>query len=326
MFSIIMPTYNCEKYVLLAVQSVLSQTYGDFELIIVDDASRDSTFEVLKDIPLTDKRVRLYQIPHVGVSAARNYGIEQAQGENVLFIDGDDCWKPNLLEHCVLESEFEMLLFGIQSDWYNADDTLAYSEVSMDSTYEDKIIHLEKNIDSLISTYNMASPCNKVYKRDILQKFNVRFSLNCVYMEDFKFNLDYLCHIAAISIINENLYLYRLHIQSSQLLKRNFREPFINADEIVHSADALLKNLGIDYTETPILVSILLKLYYGEFCYLAHGKKNADIKKALTTLNSNQYYKRILKYGNGKFLTILKLLSKCRCYRLQAKVIMRRYY
>ena len=85
MFSIIMPTYNCEKYVLSAVQSVLSQTYRNFELIIVDDTSSDSTFQVLKDISLTDKRIRLYQIPHAGVSAARNYGIEQAQGENILF-------------------------------------------------------------------------------------------------------------------------------------------------------------------------------------------------------------------------------------------------
>lgn len=326
MFSIIMPTYNCEKYVLSAVQSVLSQTYRNFELIIVDDTSSDSTFQVLKDISLTDKRIRLYQIPHAGVSAARNYGIEQAQGENILFIDGDDSWKPNLLERCALESEFEMLLFGIQSDWYNADDTLAYSEVSVDSTFENKIINITKSIDDLLSMYNIASPCNKVYKRDILGKFNVRFSMNCVYMEDFKFNLDYLYHIAAINTINENLYLYRLHIQDKQLLKRNFREPFINADEIVHSADALLKNLGIDYAQTPILVSVLLKLYYGEFCYLSHGKKNKDIKKTLRTLNSNRYYKRVLKYGSGKFWTILKLLSKCRCYRLQTKVIMQRYY
>lgn len=89
--SVITPTYNRAKFIGQAVQSVLNQTYGNFEHLIVDDGSTDNTGEVLKPF-LSDERVRYFHQQNQGQSVARNLGIRHARGELVCFIDSDDIW------------------------------------------------------------------------------------------------------------------------------------------------------------------------------------------------------------------------------------------
>jgi glycosyltransferase involved in cell wall biosynthesis len=96
--SVYMPAYNVAAYVREAVQSVLNQTFSDFELIIVDDGSTDDTAEMLKQLSSEDKRIRLFNQPHVGVSAASNFAIEQARAELIARVDSDDVALPNRLE------------------------------------------------------------------------------------------------------------------------------------------------------------------------------------------------------------------------------------
>ena len=96
-FSVIIPTYNRAYVLAEAVNSVINQTFRDFELIIVDDNSDDDTYEVLKNI--TDKRVKLYRNERTkGPSGARNVGIYRANAEWIVFLDSDDIWKPEMLE------------------------------------------------------------------------------------------------------------------------------------------------------------------------------------------------------------------------------------
>ena len=93
--SIIIPTYNCARYLPEAVNSALGQTCNSLEVIIIDDGSADETQEVLK--PYSDRILYLYQA-NKGVSAARNRGIAMAQGEFIAFLDADDVWLPEKLE------------------------------------------------------------------------------------------------------------------------------------------------------------------------------------------------------------------------------------
>lgn len=103
MISIVIPLYNKEKQIGLALQSVFQQTYQDFEIIIVDDGSTDQSAEVVKKS--NDKRIKLFQQKNAGVSAARNQGVEIAQGEWIAFLDADDEWMPEYLETQVTLSE-----------------------------------------------------------------------------------------------------------------------------------------------------------------------------------------------------------------------------
>lgn len=95
-FSIVTPLYNKEKYIAETIDSVLGQTFGDFEMIIVDDSSTDRSAEIVQYY--NDPRIKLSSKPNGGVSSARNFGIARAKGEIVCFLDADDLWEPRYLE------------------------------------------------------------------------------------------------------------------------------------------------------------------------------------------------------------------------------------
>ena len=97
-FSVILPLFNKAPYVEKTIQSVLSQTYEDFELIVVDDGSTDSSFEVAKNAMGSDRRCQIIHQENSGVSVARNKGVSLSSGDYVCFIDGDDWWSPRFLE------------------------------------------------------------------------------------------------------------------------------------------------------------------------------------------------------------------------------------
>ncbi|MEI6079455.1 MAG: glycosyltransferase family A protein [bacterium] len=96
--SVIIPTYNRAALLARAVQSVLSQTYKDLELIIVDDGSIDNTKELVQELVASDQRIKYFYIPNSGVSKARNLGIQKSKGELIAFLDSDDEWLPQKLQ------------------------------------------------------------------------------------------------------------------------------------------------------------------------------------------------------------------------------------
>ena len=97
--SIIMPAYNCEKYITEAIASVINQTYQNWELIVIDDCSQDNTVNIVKRLALEDTRINLYQNErNVGVSKTRNKGLSIAKGQWIAFLDSDDCWASEKLE------------------------------------------------------------------------------------------------------------------------------------------------------------------------------------------------------------------------------------
>ncbi|OPJ65367.1 glycosyltransferase family 2 protein [Clostridium chromiireducens] len=95
-FSVVIPLYNKEKYLYKTIESVLKQTYADFELIIIDDGSTDNSLKIANSF--NDDRIKVYKQANAGASAARNFGIKKAEGEFIAFIDGDDIWYENFLE------------------------------------------------------------------------------------------------------------------------------------------------------------------------------------------------------------------------------------
>lgn len=90
--SIIIPVYNVEKYLKECVKSVLMQSIKDFEILLIDDGSKDSSGKLCDEIASTDSRIRVYHKPNGGLSSARNYGIDRALGEYIIFLDSDDFW------------------------------------------------------------------------------------------------------------------------------------------------------------------------------------------------------------------------------------------
>jgi len=115
--SVIMPAYNSEKYIVDAIESVLNQTYPDFELIVIDDGSKDRTFEIITFYSQKDSRVKVLQNDkNSGVSLTRNRGISLAKGEWIAFLDSDDIWAKEKLEKqikCVHTQNADFVFTGV---------------------------------------------------------------------------------------------------------------------------------------------------------------------------------------------------------------------
>lgn len=117
LISVIMPVYNGEVTVRETIESVLNQTFSDYEFLIINDGSQDATLEVLNSIQ--DSRIKIFSYPNSGVSSSRNRGIDLAKGEYVAFIDADDLWTPDKLEAQLqaLKSNLQAAVAYSWTDW-----------------------------------------------------------------------------------------------------------------------------------------------------------------------------------------------------------------
>lgn len=115
--SVIVPVYKVEKYLPECIESVLAQTFTDFELILVDDGSPDNSGKICDDYAARDPRIRVFHKENGGVSSARNLGLDNARGEWVAFVDGDDLLKPRMFSECAsffCEFYVDLILCGIE--------------------------------------------------------------------------------------------------------------------------------------------------------------------------------------------------------------------
>ncbi len=169
--SVIIPSYNATRFVKTTIDSVLAQTFQDFEIVVVDDGSTDNTKEVLQDYG--DKIRYLYK-ENGGVSKARNYGIENANGKYIAFLDADDVWMPEKLEKQVelLESNAEIGLCYVATQ--KVDEELNYLSTINANSYEDYCEALLLNLNIVAGSCSSA-----MVRRDIVSQtdgFDSKFS------------------------------------------------------------------------------------------------------------------------------------------------------
>ena len=136
MISIIMPLFNAERFLEETLQSIANQTYRDYELICIDDASNDLTVDIVKKAQLTDERIKLlHNQKREGAASSRNKGLSQAQGEYVSFLDGDDIFDEEMLEKayaCALENNLDVIIFE-------------YKHTSSEKIYQKQYIYRDEN-------------------------------------------------------------------------------------------------------------------------------------------------------------------------------------
>ncbi len=114
--SVIVPVYKAEKYLVRCIDSILSQTFTDFELLLIDDGSPDSSGKICDEYAKRDSRIHVYHKENGGVSSARNLGLDKAKGDWVLFVDSDDWISPNTFSECMNQcADCDMLRFGYTS-------------------------------------------------------------------------------------------------------------------------------------------------------------------------------------------------------------------
>lgn len=233
--SVILPTYNVEKYIAKSIQSVLNQTHTDFELIVVIDGSKDKSEAIAKEFETTDKRVKVYTKPNGGLSDARNYGLNIATGEFIYFLDSDDWIEPNLLEDnlkILEDKQVDFVVFGFYQD-----------NVDLHEQLVEAIPHIPENTDWVNGKANHFTPYmlnvlgyawNKLYRKQYLDKHQITFTKGVSLVEDILFNAKVYQYADKI-IFNPKPYVHYIQRPVVTLTKQ-FHEKSFDLVKVKHLA------------------------------------------------------------------------------------------
>ena len=241
-FSVIMPVYKTEKYVKTAAQSVIEQTFPDFELLLIDDASPDMCGVLCDALQESDARVRAVHLPkNGGLSEARNAGLSLARGKYVCFMDSDDTIEETLLESVyasLKNGPAQAVMFGMREEYYDESGRLRtirevkYREVNLrGEDLRRGIIRIEN-----ASLYGYA--CNKVYELAFIKENGLLFE-NVKLIEDIRFNAAFFMDAQSLNCLDTAPYRYKkrggesltakfapdyyaLHLERVRLLKAQY--------------------------------------------------------------------------------------------------------
>lgn len=207
MISIIVPVYNCISSLKRCIDSIHSQIFTDWELLLVDDGATDGSGYLCDQAASSDNRIRVLHKPNGGVSSARNMGLDHAKGEYVMFCDSDDWVEPEWCER-LYQSAKENPGFQPVCNYFRS--TSAYETINREEQCGNAEEHIEKADFFSLNRYELLGiPWNKIYLRSILEDYHIRFQTDLSLGEDLIFNLDYLhCHPGGYVFINQPLYHY----------------------------------------------------------------------------------------------------------------------
>lgn len=299
--SVIIPIYNAAQYLHKCLKSVISQTYKNLDIILIDDGSLDDSYDIAKEYQEKDSRIRLFTQTNIGLIATRKRGIELAEGEIVGFVDSDDWIEPIMYERlvqCMEENECDLVTSGIYRDyadgsrkeWYDLYPEGVY--VNLESAIYPSMLHdFKKNEMGLKCTL-----VNKLYRRQILQDIYGEIDTRVFYGEDALTIYPYCLRCKRIYILNEAYYHYYIRNNSmcraaneklainTYYLYNGLRDAFMESN----CANSLLKQLKHYLFQ---LESHTLKVLYN-IDILAYAKWDFSKYKDI-------FGKRIVIYGAG---------------------------
>lgn len=228
--SIIVPIYNVEEYLENCINSILNQTFKDFELILVNDGSPDNSLEICYIYKEKDNRIKVIDKENGGVSSARNAGIDIALGDYIAFVDPDDDIEYNMYEELIKTIEqhnVDMVICSLKYiNLINGTISLQKVWKELNTVINRDIIEKEifKDILSFKDEYGIYAPVNKLYNKKIFDKFKIKFDENRYHGEDARLNLCLLNEVNNICFIDKPFYNY--YIRKRESLTQVVREDF----------------------------------------------------------------------------------------------------
>lgn len=284
--SVIVPVYNSEKTLNRCVDSILSQTFSDFELLLVDDGSTDYSGMMCNDYALKDHRVHVFHKKNGGVSSARNLGLDHANGQWITFCDSDDYvddnWLSTFVKHCKKNVELVVQSTGISNK-------TTYS--SFEGTVSD---FLESFYDANIIGYVW----NKLFRKDIIVTDRLHFDESLTFLEDETFVCKYLQHINHVTFIPKITYHYEIPDFRNKYKGDNF-EPYYTIYGIIELINSK--------TPMPNTIEHYIKL-------LRRSLFDSFLKRHSNRMNKLLRYQQILANNSNvlkSFPIIWSMILRC---------------
>lgn len=252
--SVIMPVYNVEKFLQRSVNSVLAQTWKDWELILIDDGSMDGSSRLCDYYATVDSRITVVHKFNAGAGSARNAGLALSNGTFVAFPDSDDWIDTDAYRFCIerMESEpIDLLLFGSLNTVYSEN-----GEVKKES--KGKVASVKylsqkecrENWIDLAMNFPMDGPSNKIYRMQIIRENKLAFP-DIRRMQDGVFNMRYYRHICSFMAIPKFLYHFTMH--SADYQRKKIPSSFLECAITYHqSAEEMVKEWGVFTSNTEV--------------------------------------------------------------------------
>lgn len=213
-FSFIIPVYNAGEKIEKMIETLLMLKYPYYEIIIVNDGSTDDSEKYILKY-LSDK-IHYYKKENEGVSVARNFGFSKSIGEYILFFDGDDYIDSDNLDKVlkdIKDKAYDLSFFGLIDVFQEKNSESLVENYISDKLYKTKESFLDE-FGYLLNQRVLYSPCNKIYKSEIIRNNNIVFKKEYKLGEDILFNLDYFKYLSNVKFYKENIYYYIHYYQS----------------------------------------------------------------------------------------------------------------
>ncbi len=205
--SVIMPVYGVEKYVGKAIESIQAQTLKEFELLLVDDGTKDRSGEICDEYAAKDSRLRVFHKENGGVPSARNMAMEYVKGKYMYFMDSDDWTEPTMLEdmyRLAEENNAQLVVTGYYIDtYYSGTDCYTQEQSQPDQVFASQQ-EFRENAYRLFDHNLLYTPWNKLYLSSYIQEHNLRFPQT--FWDDFPFNLSVLKNVEKVVVSSQKYY------------------------------------------------------------------------------------------------------------------------
>ena len=320
--SVIIPVYNSERYLYACIESVLNQTFHDFELILVDDGSTDASGSICDEFAQKDNRVIVLHKSNEGVSAARNDGLALARGEYITFVDSDDTIENDMFENMYNSAkDSDIVVCGLNlvfEDHIESHTIEAIETLDIKGFVTNYLVSELKNL-------TLAGPVNKLFKTKVIRENGVEFNLEITVLEDGLFVIDFLRHAKKICAVQRCFYQY---IQHSGSAIRKFHKNNLRAMSLFY--DGLQKLLSVHSINTHEIQEYIDEFFYARFmdsirqvCVFPKIKKatkiaiikehlKSDLHKNIFSVKRSMAFHKKMKYWLLRFCGA-KIISGFSC-------------
>lgn len=303
--SVIIPAYNAEKCVGSIISNVINQTFTDWELIVVNDGSKDKTPLICDEYAEKDYRIKVIHKSNGGVSAARNTGIEAASGMYIVFVDADDHIAPQYLEALITSiGTADICVFPMQA-------VVTQREIPLQTGYKQfksSYYTLEEGYPQLSDRGMLHPPVCKIFSREKILQNGLKFDPSIAMGEDLLFNLSYLDLCETMVIGEDPIYYY---IKGNSVLSRTIRKDYADLQiRFYQEREDFCKRHDIHYSLKGKRLEILFDAYSS--IVRAKNLSYSDKKEALNRVRKSSLAKSFIKeYQSKRFKEwIFKYLLK----------------
>jgi len=326
--SIIVPVYNVEKYLGKCIESILTQTFKNFELILINDGSTDRSLEILNEYCKKDRRIIVIDKKNSGSSDTRNIGIDTSNGKYICFVDSDDWIEYKMIDETykiIVENNSDMIISGIRIDTIDEFGGITTNINNYEFSNWSTVESISNNIINIFPQALINSSCNKLYNAQIVKKNNIKF-INTNIGEDTIFNLEVLKNIKSLIITDKSYYHYMRYANNITLTNRVIEDAYERYIVIHDKMKKLFKFWGnydssieekINITMFSQYLATSLKIlnannklypYNMKKNLLNKGLRNKEIINTFSSCKPVSYKEWIFRWSIKKRMYLLTLL------------------